>query len=93
VYPDELKPSPWLGDRNIGCETPSTAPSNCCYGDNNLNQASTSTRRTTNREEAEKQVGYHRDQAERAVEAAAFFRENPAFDEFIQLVRIGAIQI
>ena len=45
------------------------------------------------REEAEKQVGYHRTQAEKQDQAAAFFRENPAFDLFIRLIRSGAIQI
>jgi hypothetical protein len=44
------------------------------------------------REQAEKQVGYHREEADKYDRAAAFFRENPAFDEFIQLVRSGAIQ-
>jgi hypothetical protein len=47
----------------------------------------------SNREQAEKQVGYHREQADRHDRAAAFFRDNPAFDEFIQLIRAGAIQI
>ena len=46
----------------------------------------------TNREQAEKNVGYHRMEADKHDRAAAFFRENPAFDEFIQLVRSGAIQ-
>lgn len=47
----------------------------------------------TLRGEAEQKVGFHRDQAEKADQAAAFFRENPAFDEFIRLIRSGAIQI
>lgn len=46
----------------------------------------------TMREQAEKQIGYHRDHADKLDRAAAFFRENPVFDEFIQLVRSGAIQ-
>lgn len=46
----------------------------------------------TMREQAEKQIGYHREQADKLDRTAAFFRENPAFDEFIQLVRVGAIQ-
>lgn len=46
----------------------------------------------TMREQAEKQIGYHREQADKLDRTAAFFRENPAFDEFIQLVRSGAIQ-
>ena len=41
---------------------------------------------------AEQKVGYHRSEADKADRAAAFFRENPAFDDFIQLVRSGAIQ-
>ena len=44
------------------------------------------------RSQAEQQVGYHRQEADKHDRAAAFFRENPAFDEFIQLVRSGAIQ-
>lgn len=47
----------------------------------------------TLREQAEKSVGYHRDQADKHDRAVAFFRDNPAFDEFIQLIRSGAIQI
>lgn len=46
----------------------------------------------TLRDQAEKQVGYHRQEADKHDRAAAFFRENPAFDEFIQLLRSGAIQ-
>lgn len=45
------------------------------------------------REEAEKSVGYHREQADRFDRAAAFFRENRAFDEFIQLIRSGVIRL
>jgi len=50
-------------------------------------------RRDTLREEAERSVGFHRELADKADRAAAFFRENPAFDEFIRLIRSGAIQI
>ena len=50
-------------------------------------------RRPTLREEAEKNVGYHRSQADKANRAAAFFREHPEFDEFIQLIRSGVIGI
>lgn len=45
------------------------------------------------REEAEKQVGYHREQADKQDRAVAFFREHPEFDEFIQLIRSGVIGI
>jgi hypothetical protein len=48
-------------------------------------------RSPTQREQAEKNVGFHREQADKADRAAAFFRENPAFDEFIQLIRSGVI--
>ena len=49
-------------------------------------------RRPTLREEAEKQLGFHREQADKHDRAVAFLRENPAFDEFVRLVREGAIQ-
>ena len=48
--------------------------------------------RPSMRSQAEQQAGYRREQADKHDRAAAFFRENPAFDEFIQLVRSGAIQ-
>jgi hypothetical protein len=60
--------------------------------DNCLNKAQTPYRPPSMREQAEKSVGYHRSEAEKHDRALAFFRENPAFDEFIQLVRSGAIQ-
>jgi hypothetical protein len=52
-----------------------------------------STRRVTLREEAEIRVGHHRQEADKADRAASFFRENPAFDEFIRLIRSGSISI
>jgi hypothetical protein len=59
------------------------------YGD----QCTTAeSRPTTLREEAEKQIGYHREQADKLDRAAAFLRDNPAFDEFVRLVRAGVIQ-
>ena len=45
------------------------------------------------RELAEKSVGYHRAEADKADRAAAFFREHPEFDEFIGLIRAGVVQI
>ena len=51
------------------------------------------TRRPSLREEAEERVGYHRIQADKQDRAAAFFREHPEFDEFIQLIRQGVIGI
>ena len=52
-----------------------------------------SVRRSSLREEAEKQVEYHAECASKADRAASFFREHPEFDEFIQLVRSGVIGI
>ena len=45
------------------------------------------------RAEAEQRVSLHRAEAEKHDQAAAFFRENPAFDQFVRLIRSGAIQI
>jgi hypothetical protein len=42
---------------------------------------------TQARKEYEKQVSYHR------IEADKFLRENPAFDEFIRLIRAGVISL
>lgn len=50
-------------------------------------------KRLTLREEAEQRIGYHRDQANKSDMAAAFFRENPIFDEFIRLIRAGVVKI
>jgi hypothetical protein len=44
-------------------------------------------------EEAEKNSRYHRAEADRADLAAAFFREHPEFDAFIQLIRAGVIHL
>ena len=45
------------------------------------------------RAEAEMRVGRLRTEADKADRAAAFFREHPEFDEFIQLIRSGVIGI
>ena len=50
-------------------------------------------RRSSLREEAERQVSQHLEQADKKARAAAFFREHPEFDEFIQLIRGGVIGI
>lgn len=52
-----------------------------------------SSRRASLREESEKSAFAHREQAEKAERSAAFFREHPEFDEFIQLIRQGVIGI
>jgi hypothetical protein len=65
------------------CPAPSAYYGDCCAASEPF----------TLRGEAEQKVSYHRTQAEKADQAAAFFRENPAFDEFIRLIRNGSIQI
>lgn len=50
-------------------------------------------RRPSLREESEKHADLHRKEADKRERAAAFFRDNPAFDEFIQLIRSGVISI
>jgi hypothetical protein len=44
-------------------------------------------------DEQEKSASHHFEQASKAQQAAAFLRLNPAFDEFIRLIRKGVIQI
>lgn len=44
-------------------------------------------------DEQEKSALYHQDEANKAKMAAAFFRTNPAFEEFIKLIRQGVIQL
>lgn len=66
------------------------APQRPYYGDECVGQAPYQP--PTLREEAQKSVGYHREQADKADRAIAFLRENPAFDEFVRLVRAGVIQ-
>ena len=46
----------------------------------------------TLREEAEVRLRNHSEHARNASLAAEFFRDNPAFDEFVRLVRAGVIQ-
>lgn len=50
-------------------------------------------RRSSPTEQAEKNFANHSEQAMKSQMAAVFLRANPAFDEFIQLIRSGAIQI
>ena len=48
--------------------------------------------RPTLQEEAEKQAIHHSEMANKCAQAAAFLSANPAFDEFVRLVRAGVIQ-
>ena len=48
--------------------------------------------RPTLQEEAEKQAIHHSSMANKCAQAAAFLSANPAFDEFVRLVRAGVIQ-
>lgn len=47
----------------------------------------------TSREEAIRNASYHGEMAAKSYQAAAFFEANPAFEEFIRLIRCGAIQL
>ena len=47
----------------------------------------------TQQEQAEKNMFYHSDMAMKAEKAAKFFKAHPEFDEFINLIRNGSIQI
>lgn len=58
----------------------------CC------NQAPGKYRPPTLSEEESRQISYHTAEAERHAQALAFLRKNPAFDEFIRLIRSGVIQ-
>jgi hypothetical protein len=58
-----------------------------------VSETPTSSIRPTMADEAEKQSGYHSDLATKAARACMFFRANPAFEEFIRLIRSGAIQL
>jgi hypothetical protein len=59
-----------------------------------LQQASTSSRLGdySLQEEAAKRARHHLEEAGKAQSATMFFSQNPAFEEFIRLVRQGAIQ-
>lgn len=52
-----------------------------------------SPRPSTMAEEQDKNASYHLEQHVKAATAARFFKENPAFEEFIRLIRSGAIQL
>lgn len=47
----------------------------------------------TSREEAIRNASYHGEMATKSYQAAAFFEANPAFEEFVRLIRCGAIQL
>jgi hypothetical protein len=91
MYADEMNAKLNMGQMRTA-QGIGQAPSAGMNYDNVIAQANTLYRPPTLREEAEKQIGYHRDQADKADRAVAFLRENPAFDEFVRLVRAGVIQ-
>ena len=55
-----------------------------------LNQVQT--KEWTTADEKEKFAYYHQEQANKAWQATSFLRVNPAFDEFMKLIRSGALQ-
>lgn len=75
-------------------EVRGVAPSQPYYGDtcNNLGGC-VQEYRPSPTEQAEKDANFHRDKSIKAEMAAAFFRANPSFDEFIRLIRSGVIGI
>ncbi len=66
--------------------TPNSYLGDCCT------QGNLAGRPYTMQEQAEKNASSHYELAQKQSQAAAFFRDNPIFDEFIRLVRSGAIQ-
>jgi len=75
--------------RNLG-----PAQTSSYYGDTCTTQGNLAGEyRPSPTEQAEKNAAYHADQAFKAQSAAAFFRQNPAFDEFIRHIRAGVIQL
>ena len=58
---------------------------------NGLGQA-VQTKEWTTADEKEKSAYYHQEQANKAWQATSFLRANPAFDEFMKLIRSGALQ-
>jgi hypothetical protein len=49
--------------------------------------------RVTAQEEAEKDFIYHSERAQKRGEAAKFLEQHPEFNQFIELIRTGAISI
>jgi hypothetical protein len=68
------------------------APSSFGYDYTQANAVQGTTRTFTLKEEAEKRFMDHRQSADKAERAIVFLSENPAFDEFVRLVRAGVIQ-
>jgi hypothetical protein len=58
----------------------------------NAMQGETPRRTFTLKEEAEKRYSEHSAQMQKAQQAFDFLSANPAFDEFVRLVRAGVIQ-
>jgi hypothetical protein len=52
-----------------------------------------STRRPSPFQEMEKQLRHHDESAKRIARGVAFLRQHPEFEEFIQLIRTGSIDI
>lgn len=56
-------------------------------------QCGEQSRPTTLREEAQRSAQEHAARSQKDLAAAAFFEAHPEFEEFIQLIRAGAIYI
>jgi hypothetical protein len=68
------------------CDTRATTA--CCG-----QQETPSTYRPSLKDEAAKSAQFHSDEAIKAAKAHSFLATHPEFDEFIQLIRAGAIRI
>jgi hypothetical protein len=87
MYPEDvIAKMPAEQQQNAQCASP--APSKCC--DQNETR---STYRSSLKDEAAKSAQFHSDEAIKAAKAHSFLATHPEFDEFIQLIRAGAIRI
>jgi hypothetical protein len=74
---------------NMKAQQANEVNTDCC---NQAVAGNGSYRCPTLQEEAEKQSIHHSKMANKCTQAAVFLSANPAFDEFVRLVRAGVIQ-
>lgn len=85
MYPDKIKDD--YGNAKVANDT-------CAQAVGYATQSATtgSYRPPTMREQAEKNAQYHFDLHIKAQQAASFLAAHPEFDEFIRLIRSGALE-
>jgi hypothetical protein len=71
--------------RQAEANSPATAQAGAAIG--------SGLRRPSVAQEHESAINHHRDHLEKNIKATMFYRENPAFAEFVDLIRRGIIQI